>query len=491
MLNRRTLLAAGGVAAGIVAVPRLLEPHTADSEAVADGGHVHVHTEPVALRQGVRPAIVPFAKPMPVAPVLKPQISNPLFEVYQLRIRKCEAEILPGLRTPVLGYEGRFVGPTIRATAGRRTYVTFANELDETTNVHLHGGHTPARHDGHPMDLIEPGRSRQYVYPNEQQGASLWYHGHGHGTEADHVYRGLQGAYVIEDRAEARLRLPSGAYDVPILLRDIEFDPAGNLVVFDNPANRDIVLANGVPQPYFRVSARKYRFRLYNTALSKYFTLSLGSGPMTVVATDGGLLSAPVQVQELELGSAERADIVVDFSKFPVGSQVVLSEATAGPILRFDVVTEERDDSRVPDVLRPLPVLPAAVRERDINLSFDFNVPIGSPPNGMINGKTFEMDRVDLTVKRGTSEIWNVHSTDPDGVHHTFHLHLVQFRVLERGGLPPQPSEAGWKDTVRIVPGEPVRIQAQFTGYTGRYLYHCHFLEHSLIGMMGQMEIVP
>ena len=201
MLNRRGVLAAGGIAAGVFGVPKLLAP------AEGHENTTHAAHEPVAFQEsktfsGTRPEIVPWTRPMPVPPVLKPLISTSKQEVYQLSIERTTAEILPGLRSPVMGFGGQFVGPTIKAKTGRKTLIMFQNKMDEAANVHLHGGHVPPEHDGHPKDLIEPGRTRLYLYPNTQQGTTLWYHDHSHGTEAAHVYLGLHGAYVIEDDSE-------------------------------------------------------------------------------------------------------------------------------------------------------------------------------------------------------------------------------------------------------------------------------------------------
>ncbi|WP_112274696.1 multicopper oxidase family protein [Lentzea terrae] len=482
MLNRRGVLAAGGLAAGVFGVPQLLTP--------AQGHEAHgTEFQESKTFTGAKPEIVPWTRPMPVPPVLRPLVSTPKQEIYQLSIDRTTAEILPGLQSPVMGFGGQFVGPTIKAKTGRKTLIMLQNKMDEAANVHLHGGHVPAEHDGHPKDLVEPGRTRLYLYPNTQQGTTLWYHDHSHGNEAAHVYLGLHGAYVIEDDSERALNLPSGAYDVPILLRDIQFDDSGNIVVFDDPAKRTVVLANGVPQPYFEVAARKYRFRLINSANQRVFKLRLTGDTFTRIGSDGGLLANSVEAEELILSSAERTDVVIDFTKYPVGTKVLLTDAAAGEILRFDVVRRASDSSRVPAVLRPLPAMPLSTVDREVDLAFVFKP--NERPDGVINGKVFDMDRVDFTIKRGSTETWLIKSSDPAGVKHNFHLHLVQFRVLERNGGPPLPSDAGLKDTIPISAGETVKVQATFTGYTGRYVYHCHFLEHSWIGMMAQLEIVP
>lgn len=484
MLSRRKLFTLGGVAGAAVLLPKALESSAVTRETPPGPGHTHHSTSPKTV-VSTRAPVAPFSARMPVPQVLRPIAQLPEADVYELAIRQIEAEILPGVRTPVLSYGNQFVGPTIRAKSARRTLITFRNRLEAPSNVHLHGGHVPAVSDGHPMDLIQPGGAKLYNYPNRQQGATLWYHDHSHHTEAEHVFRGLHGAYLLEDDSERHLGLPGGEYDIPILLRDAAFDESGALV-FAEPEYRTTLLANGKPSPYFPVAARKYRLRLLNVSTHRDFTLSLGGVEMTQIATDGGLLPAPVPRSTLLLSPGERVEIVVDFSRHPLGTQLVLADTT-GPVLRFDVVRRARDNSRVPDRLRELPPLPEATATREVVLGFGF---VGDVPMGLINGRPFDPDRIDAKIKLGTTEIWRITNGDVEyQVPHNFHTHLVQFRVLDRDGNPPLPGETGRKDTVHIRPGESVRVQATFGDYTGRFLYHCHLLEHSQMGMMAQMEI--
>ncbi len=490
MLNRRNLLALGGVVGGAMLIPTagaIRAAGTTEAD-VAPAGGAHVHPKgPRAPSNVVAPAVTPFSVRMPVPPVLQPAASRFGTDFYRMNIQPADVEILPGLSTPAYTYNGQFVGPTIKARTGRRVRVTYVNGLDRPANVHLHGAHVAASSDGHPMDVIAPGAERVYDYPNSQQGATLWYHDHSHHTEAEHVYHGLHGFYLIEDDAERYLRLPDRGYDVPIMLRDSKFDEHGTLVFAGDPALRNTILANGKPQPYFPVAARKYRFRFLNGANKRIFQLSLAGAQLTQIASDGGLLAAPLPLTELMLGSAERADVIVDFSRYPVGTQLVLTDALAGPVLRFDVVRQAYDDSLVPSRLRAVPALPPATAERHLELRFDFS---GAFPMGLINGLPYDASRNDFRIRRGTTEIWNITNADPPPTSHPFHMHLVQFRVLSRNGGPPRPGENGRKDTVLVAPGETVRVQATFDGYLGKYAYHCHFLEHSAMGMMGQMEIV-
>lgn len=450
-----------------------------------------------SARAGTHPQGVPlFAVPLPQPPVLEPVSTAGGKDTYVLTQRRTRAQILPGVRTEVLTYNGHFPGPTIRARSGRPVVVHHRNALDHPVSVHLHGASVPPGDDGGPMDTFAPGTTRTYTYPNRQPHASLWYHDHAHHHESEHVYRGLSGSYLLTDDTEQALPLPAGAYDIPIALRDARFDEQNTLVYeMDDALGRTTLLANGKPYPYLEVAARKYRFRLLNSSNLRFFRLRLADGsPFIQIGSDGGLLPTPAPTTDLWLSPAERADIVVDFSRYPLGTRLVL-ENTVGPgtpeqvgqVLRFDVVRTAPDPSRVPPVLRTLPPLPTATTERSFAMRMSDES--GAPgAQGLINDRVFDHDRIDTRIRHGASEIWTV--TNPGTlVPHNFHLHLVQFRVLERNGRAPDASESGLKDTVRLLPGETVRLHAVFDTYRGTYVYHCHLLDHSAMGMMAQMRI--
>ncbi|MEU4349660.1 multicopper oxidase domain-containing protein [Streptomyces sp. NPDC023838] len=435
----------------------------------------------------------PFSVPLPVPSVLRPELRTATHDIYRLVMREAHTRIASGGDTRIRGFNGAFPGPTIRAKRGRPVIVQQVNRLDTPVAVHLHGGHVPQPSDGHPMDLIMPGASRAYLYPNDQPGATLWYHDHAHMLEAENVYRGLAGCYILTDEAEERLPLPKGRYDIPLLLRDAALAADGSLVYdVHDIGKRSTTMVNGRATPYLRVAARKYRFRLVNVSNDRPFALKLGDGsPIVQIASDGGLLPAPVTVDNVVVWPAERAEIVVDFSRHRPGESVTLDNLAAYPgenpqVMRFDVDRTAVDHSRVPDRLRPLPALRTPTVEREFVMTTDM-----AHDRYLINGRPFDMDRVDFRVKAGAEERWTI--TVPEDTYampHTFHTHLAQFRVVDRNGKPPAPEESGLKDTVAVLPGERVRVQLRFTSYTGRYLYHCHMMGHSAMGMMGQFEVV-
>ncbi|HEY7594318.1 MAG TPA: multicopper oxidase domain-containing protein [Actinophytocola sp.] len=442
-------------------------------------------------------AAEPFTVPLPIPPVLRPVGRDAAADHYRITVGRAKAEILPGQETEVYTYNGSFPGPMIRARRGRAATVTVANGLDTPTAMHLHGGEVPQSSDGYPTHVIQPGGSRTYHYPNRQPAATLWYHDHAHHLEAEQIYRGLAGLYVIEEPDG----LPTGKYDVPLMLRDAAFADGGQLLwqIGGQPL-RNTVLVNGVPQPVLAVERRKYRLRILNCANERVFRLRLTGGtPFVQVGVDCGHIAVPVRRTELEIYPAERLEVIVDFSRFGPGSTLVLENAdgTAAAdtgLLRFVVGGGRvRDDSEIPARLATAPAVPALrggpAQIRKIELGFD-----KATTTFLINGRTFDPGRDDFTVKRGTTEIWEITNKDvaPLAIPHSMHLHLVRFRVLSRGGVPVKPWESYPKDTVPVPPGQTVRILVSFTSeFTGRYPFHCHFNDHSSLGMMAQMNIVP
>ncbi|WP_371675093.1 multicopper oxidase family protein [Streptomyces sp. NBC_01276] len=489
MITRRTALRAGVAATSIVGTGGMLLPVV---NAVA--------TEPPAPAAELDAAgIAKFTQRMPLAPVLQPYLTTSTTSYYRMNLKEASKEIVPGLTTRLRTFNGSFPGPVIKAESGRRVVVRQTNSLSVPTSIHLHGAHVPQDSDGSPMDLIEAdGGTKTYTYPNTQPHANLWFHDHAHHMESENVFRGMTGTYVLTDDIERRLRLPSGAYDVPVSLRDARFAQNGELIYeMGDFKHRNVILANGRAWPYFEVAARKYRFRLTNTANQRFFALRLADGSEIVqIGTDGGLLPAPHRTDTVAISPGERADVVIDFSRYPVGTTIELvnkdvapfeSADVVGKVIQFRVTRTARDDSVVPDTLRTLPPLPAATVNRSFDMKMDET---GSPGSqAYINGKTYDMDRIDTEIAYGATEIWTVKNSNQFAPHN-FHMHLVQFRVLERNGQPVTAgSETGLKDTVPLKPGETVKLQATFTGYRGTYVYHCHLFDHGAMGMMANMRI--
>jgi spore coat protein A, manganese oxidase len=442
---------------------------------------------------GAAAAADPFKVDLQLPPALVPVSSTATEDRYEMTIREGRAEIIPGTLTPVYGYDGVYPGPTIRARRGRTTVIRQTNALPFNQNVHLHGGFVPAASDGHPMQLIAPGGSFTYTYPNNQDAATLWYHDHAHGLSARTMFYGLAGMYIVEDDLEQSLGLPSGDFDVPLIIQDRSFNADGSLRYTENIDEGflgDTIVVNGRVSPRFAVKRALYRLRLLNASNAREYLLALSNGaPLVQVAGDGSLLEAPVSRTSVSLAPAERIDVVVDFRRVRAGAQVQLTNTLGSggtaPVLRFDVTGRTADSGRVPSALRPREEIPDPVATRRWDLMFSTS----GTPQWQLSGLAFEMNRIDARAKLGTTERWMFVNDSHRA--HPMHMHGVHFRVLDRsiGAVPP--GERAWKDTVMVRTGETVIVQPRFAPYTGRYVFHCHNLEHQERAMMLQLEIAP
>ena len=435
-------------------------------------------------------AAAPFQVPLRIPSVLAPRKEGDR-DVYTVTMRRTRREILPGKRTPIWSFDGEFPGPTIKAQRGREVVVNRINNLGVPTTIHLHGGKVSPQNDGQPLDLIHPGESKRYHYPNDQEAATLWYHDHTHHNSSRNNYMGLSGLYIIEDPEEEELNLPHGRYDIPLIFQDRAFKRDGTFRFRDH--HDDVVgnrfLVNGRPRPFLKVANRKYRFRLLNASNSRGYTLGLASGmPLVQIATDGGLLPAPAPTPSIRLWPSERAEVVIDFSLYPVGTQIVLHDISSGatsprPLLRFDVDREEADDSSLPLTFRTIERLTGGGVERSFDLRFDLD-----KQRWVINGRTFDPRRVDLKPKLGETEVWTF--TNSSSATHPMHVHLGRMQIMERSNMALEPGDLGWKDTVRVDPSATVKVAVRFEGFTGRYMLHCHNLAHEDHSMMALMKVV-
>ncbi|MDJ0582080.1 multicopper oxidase domain-containing protein [Crocosphaera sp.] len=345
-----------------------------------------------------KPALAQFSPQIPrfeltfkIPPVLNPVRSDRDTDYYEITLEKAKLEILPGLTTEIWGYNGITPGPTIRqrggnrSSGGKESVVRFINKLgmdgqgrEIQTTTHLHGMASLPQYDGYAEDYIPDNFFKDYFYPNDRA-ATIWYHDHALDLTARNVYMGLAGMYIVEDQYELDLPLPKGEYDIPLILQDKQFAVDGSLI-FDDLNQRslygDVMLVNGVPWPRLPVERRKYRFRILNASASRNYHLvlsryeesqSLGD-EMIVIGSDGGLLSSPVSLTSpfptLRVAMAERYDIIIDFSEYPLGSEVYLrnigftgsidTDMRSHTLMRFDVVKNASDDEDIPSILRPV-----------------------------------------------------------------------------------------------------------------------------------------
>jgi blue copper oxidase len=433
------------------------------------------------------------SKPLPIPPILKDENPAEGKAEFTLIAQKGKKEFLEGKATETFGYNGNYLGPVIRVHEGDDVSIKVKNELDEATTVHWHGLEVDGEQDGGPHTGIQPDTTWNPRFKIEQNAATLWYHPHLLHKTGEHVYKGLAGLFLIEDDESDKLDLPKdyGVNDIPLIVQDRQLDENGQ---FDYDLSMhdvmmglqgDTIMVNGAINPFVEVPKGKVRFRLLNGSNARIYEFALSSGqPLYQIGTDGGLLEKPVEMTKLILGSAERAELIVDFSSFKEGETVELADQGV-PFMKFVVSGKESGPDKIPSQLVELPEadIYKAIRTREFVMQ-------GMGRNVSINGKQMDMDRIDEELRLHDTEIWEISNEGMGmmGMAHPFHAHGTQFRILERDGSPPPANEAGWKDTILVAPGEKVKAIATFD-HKGVFMYHCHILEHEDAGMMGQFNV--
>jgi FtsP/CotA-like multicopper oxidase with cupredoxin domain len=449
-----------------------------------------------------------FTSPLPIPPFLENQDKSGTTARYAMNVQRGSVEFFPGRPTPTMGYNGSFLGPTIRVRDGQRFSIKVSNRLDQTTTLHWHGMHLPARWDGGPRQPIPAGSVWKPDFTIRQQAATLWYHPHAMGLTGEQVYNGLAGLVYVEDEVSDRLDIPRtyGVDDIPLVIQDRRFFENGRFAYVQsmhdimNGVIGNYLLVNGAMQPLLNVPGGMVRLRLLNGSNSSIYRIGFGDGrTFQVIASDGGFLEAPVPMNSIVLSAGERAEVLVDFSAAGDTSlQVDQMKGGSFEAMRF-MVKGRGIVRNVPSRLRALDRIPES-EASGIRKFVMETMAMGGGRMGMgmmgrrltINGRKMDINRIDEQVRLGATEIWEItnRSAMMMNMPHSMHLHDVQFQVLSRDGSPPPPHERGRKDTVLIMPGETVRVISRFHDYTGIYMYHCHLLEHEDDGMMGQFEVV-
>jgi FtsP/CotA-like multicopper oxidase with cupredoxin domain len=383
-------------------------------------------------------------------------------------------------------YNSELPGPTIAASTGDNASITLVNGLAEETITHWHGMLVDDVNDGHPRFAIPPGGTYDYNFTIQNRACLNWYHPHPHMLTGKQVNLGLAGAFIVRDAEETALGLPSGAYEIPLVIRDATRDKAGNLQYQPRSGGFDgkIPLVNGTRSPYLAVDRALYRFRILNGANARIFRLALDNGTaFTLIGNDGGLLETAVSLGQIDVAPGERLDLIVDFRGAAAGGRIMLRDLRAGwDLLELRVSATIVGGSVVPTTLSAITSLSLADVQAVRDFSFD----------GMskINGREYDMERVDFQVPFDQSELWRFHTNG--NAPHPVHVHGASFQVISRSGGRGAlfPWEAGWKDTVLLEDGESVEVLIRFTAYRGLYLMHCHKLEHEDMGMMSNFEVI-
>lgn len=490
MVSRRTVLGWTAAAGAAIVAP-----------AVGFGGYLYVDSG----RSNT--GTLEFRNRLKIPPLLAPRVDRDGRKRFRLALTEGQVELLPGTRTTTWGANGPILAPTLRARRGDRVAVDVTNELAETSTIHWHGMHLPARMDGGPHQPIAPQQTWQPYWTIEQRAATLWYHPHLHKTTAMHVYRGIAGLFLIDDEVTDSLPLPKqyGVDDIPIVLQDRKIKDDGQLDTSDLEFSGlnvigllgDKMLVNGTYDPYLEVSTTRVRFRLLNGSNARVYDVGFTDDrEFQLIATEQGLRDRPLTLKRLLLSPGERAEIVVSFAP---GEEVIMRsfppdlganwayERLAGGSDTFDLVKIVPAANLAPSpevparLAAPVPV-PAVTRADPYRITMgDF----------LLNDRTMDESRVDRVVRTGSVERWDI--VNGQGLPHNFHIHGCDFHILDVDGKPPAEFLRGVKDTVYMPPGVTIRLSVRFLGHSDPrlpYMFHCHLLAHEDAGMMGQFLTV-
>ncbi len=420
---------------------------------------------------------------------------------YDLNIKKSKHNFFDGVLTDTYAIDSTYLGPTLKLIDGQKVSINYTNMLDESTTMHGHGMHLPANMDGSPHQSIAPKATWSARYTINQRACTNWYHPHPEGKTAEHVYKGLAGLLIVEDKESRTLDLPTnyGVDDIPLVLQDRFFDK--NLQIDYSPNmmqgmmgyKGDTFVTNGVINPYIDVEAKEIRLRLLNGSNSTLYHLQMSDNrTFKQIATDNSFLQNPVKMNTLRLSPGERAEIIIDLSDSFGDSFFLIEQNQNKSFVKFNVAKKSSNQTKTPAVLTALKHYSPndALKTRSFTLS-------GRMGSLFINNKTMSMTRVDEIVPLNQIEIWEIHNQKMMmmGMDHNFHIHGTHFMILERNGSSANVSEneKGYKDTVYLAPGDSVKLIVKMADYTDAntpYMYHCHFLEHEDRGMMGQFIVV-
>jgi len=422
--------------------------------------------------------------------------------VVELRLTAAPArlELVPGKPTDAFAFNGTVPGPTIELREGDSVIIHFRNELPEPTTVHWHGLHLPAGADGSPLHPVPPGGSQDYVF-NVGPGTAgtYWYHPHPDRTTTEQVAKGLFGALIIRAAHDPLAGIP----DRLLILSDNRFRPDGSVDMpeptslaaqydAENGREGNVLLVNGRAMPTLSIRRGELqRWRIINASAARVYRLAIPGEKLIHVGSDSGLFEHPREVDDLLLANSERVEVLVRGTGEP-GRRTVLQSL---PYDRYDPHTRPPDWNQPRDLLElrtssdppvsglSVPATLRAIPAIDTTEIAERRVIVFS--QGLINGKAMDMHRVDISARLDTTEIWQIENVV--GMDHPFHLHGFRFQVLDRDGVP-EPY-VSWKDSVNVPKHGVVRIVVRFEDYAGKWMFHCHILDHEDMGMMGILEV--
>ncbi len=455
--------------------------------------------------------------------LIPPHISGTQFN---LNLQTGTHQFISGVNTNTMGVNGSILGPTLIMEQGDLVDILVTNSLMDTTTIHWHGMHVSAENDGGPHTKIYPGATWNPSFTVLDRAGTYWYHPHLHEQTNKHVSKGIAGFIIVKDSEEALLSLPRdyGVDDFPLVIQTKDFD-ANNEIIHDSNSD-DVAMVNATVNGSLNVPAQIVRLRLLNGSSQRVFNIGLQNDlSFVMIASDGGLLESSVSLTRLRLAPGERAEILVDLGSFEGQSVSLKSYASELPsglygatnpgmmsmmsltgynpnalngsdfsLLTLNVTTPTSAPlTTIPTSLSSISMLDENLANETRSLVFTPEAMGPNQLNGhfLINGNSFDMNTINYTIPLNNIEIWSIRNQS--AIAHPFHIHDVQFQILDRNGNAPPLEEQGYKDVVLIRPMETVRFITQFTTHansTVPYMYHCHMLVHEDDGMMGQFVVV-
>jgi FtsP/CotA-like multicopper oxidase with cupredoxin domain len=475
-LSRRRLLAGAATTAGVAALSQ---------------GARGVRSTPA--RQAT-PVTVSSGSPLAEPPVLRSEAGrlDVALEAY------FGPATMGGRQVTTYAYNGRVPGPTLRLRAGETLGVSLTNGMEEGTNLHTHGLHVaPSGTSDNVLLDVEPGETVDYTFDIPPDGTSglyipgfYWYHPHLHGTTAEQVGGGMAGALIVEGALD---ELPgiTGLRERLLVLDTAELAPDGALRLFSDMLN-PTVFVNGQAEPTIAIApGETQRWRIVNASVFTFMNLALEGQQLHQIASDGNPLREVRSRDQILLAPGERIEVLVQggppgqyaLRSLPWGQELEFQAQEEYPIATLVSEGPAAAPSPLPAKLFPFEDLREAEvdRRRELVFSEAFD-----PFRLFIDGRTFDHDRVDQTVALGATEEWRVVNTTSDW--HPFHIHVNDFQVISVNGEPVDPYS--WEDTTPVPASGEVVFRTRFLDFTGKFVYHCHILDHEDRGMMGIVELV-
>ena len=451
---------------------------------------------------------------------------------FDLNIQNGTTEFYSGITTPTYGINGALLSPTLIINKGEWVTINVTNNLTgsgNSTTMHWHGLRVPAMDDGGPHQVILQGTTWSPSFQILNSAGTFWYHPHGDRKTDLHVSKGLAGMIIVRDSTEAELALPRtyGVDDFPIIVQSKAFDILNQIAISTQMDTS--ILVNGTAHPYLEAPAQVIRLRLLNASSMRTYNFGFSNGQIFYqIATDGGMKDTSLALTRIQLSPGERSEILINLSAMTGQTVYLKSFASELPEGIYGAIAVGSGADTIPEYTNNF-LNGADFNLLQLNIVAPTATPITTIPNALvaytpfniisatnyrtfvldtirpmfsetpnlaegpfgINNKTFEMDSINEIVYLNTTEIWTVQNKTL--VAHPFHIHGVEFNVIEKSGLLAPPSEKGWKDVVLVMPNDSVKIITKFTDFADDYvpyMYHCHLLHHEDDGMMGSFLVV-